>query len=53
LVFPGVAETETFLDPSKALMVDDLPTLGYPTNPTISFLGDGSRSVAKSIDQPQ
>jgi hypothetical protein len=51
LVFPGVAETETFFDPSKALMVDDLPTLGYPTSPTINFVGEGSRSFAKSIHQ--
>lgn len=28
LVFPGVAETETRLDPSRALIVEDFPTLG-------------------------
>lgn len=27
-VFPGVAETETFLAPMRALMVEDFPTLG-------------------------
>lgn len=37
LVFPGVAETETRFEPSRALMVDDFPTLGYPTRPTMSF----------------
>ncbi|KAH3685174.1 hypothetical protein WICPIJ_003835 [Wickerhamomyces pijperi] len=28
LVLPGVDETDTFLDPIRALMVEDLPTLG-------------------------
>lgn len=34
-VLPGVAETDTFFSPTKALMVEDLPTLGYPTRPTV------------------
>lgn len=38
-VLPGVEETETFLDPIKALIVDDLPTLGYPTRPICVFRG--------------
>jgi hypothetical protein len=41
LVFPGVAETETRLPPRRALIVDDFPTLGYPTRPTTSL--DGRR----------
>lgn len=36
-VLPGVDETDTFLAPSRALMVLDFPTLGYPTSPTFSF----------------
>lgn len=34
-VFPGVGATAVFLDPNSALMVDDLPTLGYPIRPTV------------------
>jgi hypothetical protein len=30
------------------LMVDDFPTLGYPTSPTTNLVGFGFRSVAKS-----
>ena len=37
LVLPGVAETDTFFSPMRALIVDDLPTFGYPTRPTTSF----------------
>ncbi len=41
LVLPGVDETDTFFSPSRALIVDDLPTLGYPTRPTTSLDGAG------------
>uniref|UniRef100_A0A6B0TTU5 Putative secreted protein n=1 Tax=Ixodes ricinus TaxID=34613 RepID=A0A6B0TTU5_IXORI len=33
-VLPGVVDTDTFLWLSRALMVELLPTLGYPTSPT-------------------
>jgi hypothetical protein len=39
LVFPGVEETETFFAPIKALIVEDFPTLGYPTRPIWVFRG--------------
>lgn len=48
-VCPGVEETDTFFDPIKALMVDDLPTFGYPTRPIVSLDGGGSDGVAKSV----
>ena len=38
LVLPGVDETDTFLAPISALMVEDFPTLGYPTRPICVFL---------------
>jgi hypothetical protein len=38
-VLPGVEETETFLEPIRALIVDDFPTLGYPTRPICVFRG--------------
>mmetsp|Transcript_45178 Transcript_45178/g.114373 ORF Transcript_45178/g.114373 Transcript_45178/m.114373 type:complete len:207 (+) Transcript_45178:591-1211(+) len=36
-VLPGVGATAVFLLPKSALMVEDLPTLGYPISPTISL----------------
>lgn len=36
LVLPGVAATAVFLEPNRALMVEDLPTLGNPVSPTTS-----------------
>lgn len=39
LVLPGVEETETFLAPIRAFIVEDLPTLGYPTRPICVLRG--------------
>ncbi len=36
LVLPGVGATAVFLEPKRALMVEDLPTLGYPVRPTVT-----------------
>ena len=36
LVLPGVGATAVFLEPNRALMVEDLPTLGYPVRPTVT-----------------
>jgi hypothetical protein len=47
LVFPGVDETDTRFSPSKAFIVEDLPTFGYPTKPTISFLSGPVESTIK------
>lgn len=33
-VLPGVGATAVFLAPKMALIVEDLPTFGYPTSPT-------------------
>jgi hypothetical protein len=44
-VFPGVDETETRFSPSKAFIVDDLPTFGYPTKPIVSFLLGSAESI--------
>jgi len=36
-VLPGILATPTFFLPKRALITLDLPTLGYPTNPTYTF----------------
>ncbi|KAH3667207.1 hypothetical protein OGAPHI_002856 [Ogataea philodendri] len=46
-VFPGVEETDTFLDPTNALMVEDLPTFGYPTSPICNLFGCPSGGSVK------
>lgn len=37
LVLPGILATPTFFLPKRALITLDLPTLGYPTNPTYTL----------------
>ena len=48
-VFPGVAETATRLAESKAFIVDDLPTFGYPTSPTVS--GRACNEVSDTLSE--
>ena len=48
-VFPGWADTPTFLAPKRALMVLDLPTLGYPTNPMVTLVASGCTATQHRI----
>ena len=48
LVFPGVDETLTFFSPRRAFIVLDFPTLGYPTRPTLCFVGAFPKQSLKS-----
>lgn len=51
LVLPGLFATPTSFLPHKTLITDDLPTLGYPTVPTIilSFPSPNPRFSAISL----
>ena len=40
MVFPGVELTFVFFAPRSAFKVEDFPTFGYPTNPTVISLPD-------------
>ena len=44
--FTRSRRNRNFFDPTKALMVDDLPTFGYPTNPICNFLSGNSGSTS-------
>jgi hypothetical protein len=47
-VFPGVDDTDTFFAPTRELIVDDFPTLGYPTKPTTSEDGATPSELANA-----
>lgn len=50
LVWPGCLETETDFLPLRALMSEDLPTLGWPIIPMVMYLLDGYwSSVSKMV----
>ena len=53
-VFPGVDATATFLLPTNALIVEDLPTLGKPTIPTVGrpVLDGGASDEETSLPRP-
>src|SRR4051812_2033830 len=48
-VFPGVADTATRLAAQRTLIVELLPTFGYPMNPTYARSASGRSAVR--IDQ--
>mmetsp|Transcript_114031 Transcript_114031/g.322838 ORF Transcript_114031/g.322838 Transcript_114031/m.322838 type:complete len:280 (-) Transcript_114031:553-1392(-) len=43
-VWPGVAFTETVFSPYSALMMEDLPTFGWPTHPSTTCVGTAAPS---------